>query len=542
MINSIKSAVGLRNCVTGQDGLQKFIALIGLILLLSLIFNPTTLQAQQINSNVLNSLHRTNQAILFGEFGLPADPVTAVMPGTAYAAGFGTYLDNPASAALFGVSFGEFGLGTRFVNENAAYRSINRDYSNKDNQGNITQAGYVHFFPVDVGRFVAGVGYTQFAGYNRTISVRARNIFSSITDYFKWPGSIYSDIAFNTFATDYGDEFQDWDESIFRVGFENVGTFPGIGQTFTITERGFGGEYTAFAATEFRRNLMVGLSFGWIRGNYSYKRDFQEIDTQNVFNSDFIDTTGDGEPDTDIDRVRLEDNLIASFGGFRLRAGLLYRFTPFINAGISYTPATKIKVNEVLIADVSTTMKNSFVFEEGLERNFSYQFKTPSKTSLGLALDRYYGFTLSLAADYVDFTNSNLDYQDSDAHDMQERDNEIIEESIRSTWSLKVGGSYDITPRLALRSGFSHHPARFDVNQENKRVFSLGFGIIISPRFLIDMAFQNEQWDEVSSVYDFIQYDYSSLPESIPDYRVLSQNADRQVSRWSAVGSLLILL
>ena len=512
-----------------------------LLAFLFLIQIPISSNAQQVGSNIVNSWERTNQATLFGDFGQPSDPVSIILPGTAYAAGFGTYLDNPATMALFGTSFGELGFLSRYVGEDAAYRSLNRDYEENDSQNSISHAGYVHVFPVDIGRFVAGAGYTQFSGFNRTISARARNIFSSITDFFKWPGSVYSDIAFNTFATDYGDEFQDWDESIFRIGFEDFGAFPSVTQAFTIDERGFGGEYSLFAVTEFRRNLMVGVSIGWVRGNYSYKRDFQEISALN-FDSNFIDTTGDGIPDTDIDRILLEDRLSATFGGYRLRAGILYRFTPFINAGMSYSPATTIKIKEQLSADLTSTMQNRFTIEDGLERNFTYQFKTPSKTSLGLALDRYYGFTLSLAADYVNFTNSNLDYQDSDARDMQERDNEIIEESIRSTWSLRAGGSYDITPRLTLRSGFSHHPARFDVNQENKRVFSLGFGIIISPRFLFDIAFQNEQWDEVSSVYDFIQYDYSSLPESIPDYRVLSQNADRQVSRWSAVGSLLILL
>ena len=520
---------------------QKRLAGYCILAILCLFQIPTSSYAQQVGSNVVNSWERTNQATLFGDFGQPSDPVSIILPGTAYAAGFGTYLDNPASMALFGASFGELGFLSRYVGEDAAYRSLNRDYGENDSQNSISHAGYVHVFPVDIGRFVAGAGYTQFSGYNRALSARSRNIFSTITDFFKWPGSVYSDIAFNTFATDYGDEFQDWDESIFRVGFEDFGAFPSVTQAFTINERGFGGEYSLFAATEFRRNLMVGVSLGWVRGNYSYKRDFLEIGALNP-DSNFIDTTGDGIPDTDVERILLEDRLSATFSGYRIRAGLLYRITPFINIGMSYTPATTIKIKEQLSADITSTMQNRFTFEDGLEHEFTYQFKTPSKTSLGLALDRYYGFTLSLAADYVNFSNSNLDYQDSDFRDIQNYDNDIISESIRNTWSLKAGGSYDVTPRFALRSGYAHQIGRFEGNNSNKRVISLGTGVIISSRIIFDMAFRNEQWEEVSSVYDFIQYDYSSLPESIPDYRVLSQNADRQVSRWSAVGSLLILL
>ena len=510
-------------------------------ILLFIICFPLGIQAQQRDQNPVNAWQKTNQATLFGDYGTPTDPVSMIMPGTAIAAGFGTYLDNPAAMALFGASFGEFGFVTRSAEESAAYRGLNREFDGADFQNSISHAGFVHAFPVDIGRFVAGAGYTQYAGYNRVLSARARNIFSSITDFFKWPDSNYSDIAFRTYATDFGDEFQDWDESVFRIGFDNFGQFPGIGQVFTISERGYGGEYSIFAATEFRQNLMVGLSLGWNKGTYSYNRNFEEIDVLSDYNSDFIDTSGDGEPDTDIDRILLEDHLSAEFGGFRIRAGLLYRITPFINLGLSYIPSTNLKVNERLHASITSTMKNRVSFEDNLERDFTYHIKTPSKLSLGMALDRYYGFTLSMAADYVNITKTELDYRDDNMLDMQERENEELGEFFRDIWNFRAGVSYDLNPYITLRGGYAKIAGRFDTENGDRRILSFGTGMIITSRILFDLAFQRELWEEVSSVYDFIQYDYSPLPESPPDFSVRSENADRQVIRWNALGSFVIL-
>jgi hypothetical protein len=507
------------------------------------IFAAAPLHAQllQAGPNPVNPWLYTNQVANFGSHGTPHDPLTIIMPGTAYAAGFGTYLDNPAAMALFGISFGEFGYNTRLVTEEAAYRSVIREHEESDYQNSITNAGFVYAFPVDIGRFVAGAGYTQFDGFTRAVTARSSNIFSTVTDYFKWPGSIYSDIAFNTFATDFGDEFQDWDESIFRIGFDDFGSFPGISQVFTVTERGFGGEYSVFAATEFRRNLMAGLSLGWVRGSYRYSRDFQEIDVLNNFDGEFIDTSGDGEPDTDIDRIRLADRLAVNFSGFRVRAGILYRLTPFINLGISYTPSSTFSVNEELNAAITTTMKNRVSFEDETDFSFGYRFKTPSKTSIGLALDRFYGFSISLAADYVNYSAMELDYDDSSLLDDQERDNEAISEFLNDVWNFRAGLSYDINPYLTLRGGYAGLPGRFDTDDGDRRVFSFGAGFLITSRILFDMAFQNERWEELSSVYDFIQYDYSPLPDSPPDFRVRSENANRLVNRWTMLASFVVL-
>jgi len=190
--------------------------------------------------NVNDALLFSNQAVQFGDQREIINPVTGVMPGTAYASGFGSFLDNPASVALFDKSFGEFGLTYKSISEEASFLGSSR--SMDDSQTNISNVGFIYSFPTQQGSLVIGAGYNQHSSANRALGINARNENSTITDQFKAPGNTYSDIAFNTYAIDYGDEFQDWDESILRIGFDQFGDYLGIRQQAEITERGNGGE------------------------------------------------------------------------------------------------------------------------------------------------------------------------------------------------------------------------------------------------------------------------------------------------------------
>src|SRR6056297_3830583 len=90
-------------------------------LTLVLFFIGGLSQSSAQNANPLNSLLYSNQANMFSDQGSAMDPVSIVMPGTAYAAGFGSFLDNPASAALFNQSYGQFGLAYTNVEESVQF-------------------------------------------------------------------------------------------------------------------------------------------------------------------------------------------------------------------------------------------------------------------------------------------------------------------------------------------------------------------------------------------------------------------------------------
>jgi hypothetical protein len=506
------------------------------ILLVALLIGSDRASAQDSNPN--NALLYSNQATLFGSQGAASDPVSVIMPGTAFKSGLGSFIDNPASMALHKTSFGEFGLSFRSVEEDALYLGQSRIL--EDDQGGVSNFGFLYSLPTERGSLVFGAGYTQHSIYNRALGFRARNETSTITDKFKAEGSPYQEIAFNTFATDYGDEFQDWDESVFRIGFDRFGDFLGITQQGEIIQRGYSGEYSMFFATEFQENLMVGASIGLVSGRFNYSRVFQEVDEMNLYNSAIIDSNDDGFGDTDIDNILLDDELRSRYTGFRARAGLMYRLTEYLMVGGSYTFASTIDVDETFDADLRTTFNNGEGFSDDLATEFSYKIKYPSIVSLGLGVNDVSGFSLSLAADYTDYSNTRVDFLESDFFEDEMIENDYINDVFRSVWTFRGGAAYQISPEFTLRGGYSYLPSRFLDGDDHKNVFTLGAGIALTRNIRFDAAAQYTSWDEVSSVYDYAHYNYSPLPDNTPSVSFRSQEADRSADRWQLMGTLRV--
>lgn len=499
--------------------------------LLGILFVPT-LEAQNVN----DALSFGNQAVQFGDQQGVVNPVTGIMPGTAFGAGFGSFLDNPASVALFDESFGEFGLSLNTVNENALYLGNSRVMDN--NKFNLSNVGLVYRFPTTRGRLVIGGGYNQHTSYNRALGFNSRNENSTITDQFKIPGNTYQDIAFNTFATDYGDEFEDWDESILRAGFDTPGDFLGIRQQGEIFERGFGGEYSAFIATEFQRNLMIGASIGLLAGRYEYDRLFQEIDDFDDYNDEFIDSSGDGAGDTDFDNLILSDQINSEYTGFRGRIGAIYTVLPGVNFGASYTLPTRISVEEQYRATITNTFDNNVMFDDSTDGQFSYSIKYPSRIGLGFALENLGRLSLSASGDYVDYSNTSIDFEDDTLFEDQQFENDFISENFTAVLNLKAGAAFQMNPALTLRGGFAYIPSKFEDGTDDKTQFSIGAGFDITQNASFEVGAKYLTWDEESTVYTYGDLDYSTLPDNAPPVDIQSEDAVRTVDQFQVMGTI----
>tara|TARA_R100001143_G_scaffold58746_1_gene56812 strand:+ start:20133 stop:21677 length:1545 start_codon:yes stop_codon:yes gene_type:complete len=490
-----------------------------------------------VAQNPNNSLLYSYQAVLFGDQGSAYDPISIIMPGTAFKSGFGSFIDNPASLALQKNGFAEFGLSIRNIEENTSYLGQAATIDNQNN--NFSNVGFLYSFPTVQGSFVIGAGYTQHTVFDRVMNFQARNNNSTITDEFKAEGSPYQEIAFDTFATDYGDEFEDWDESIFRIGFFNFGDFLGIRQQGEIFQTGYNGEYSAFFATEFQENFMVGASLGVLSGRFKYSRIFQEIDEFNDYDSpDFIDSSGDGSGDTDIDRITLDDQLESRFTGFRARIGTLYRVNNSVSVGASYAFPTTIEVDEIFNAEIITDFDNGNEFSAFTDSEFSYSLKYPSRLSLGLGLNDIAGFSVSLSTEFTDYASTEIEFQESSLFEDELIENDFISDSYRSVWNMRAGVSYEFSKDLTLRAGYSYLPSKFLDGSDDRNVYAAGAGFSISNDIRFEIAAQYTQWEETSVVYDYAQYNYSVLPDSPPNVSFRSEVANRTVDRLNLLGTV----
>ncbi len=505
-----------------------------IIVLVALLFGVEKAYSQHENNILLYS----NQAVLFGEQGSAFDPVSIIIPGTAMKSGLGSFIDNPASMALYKKSFGEFGLSYKNINEETDYLGNLRSLDN--NQTDVSNAGFLYSFPTKQGSFVIGAAYSQHSTFTRALGFRARNNNSTITDEFKTDGSIYRDIAFNTYATDYGDDVGDWDESIFRIGFDELGDYLGITQQGEILQNGKGGEYSLFFATEFQKNLMIGASIGLLSGKFKYNRTFQEIDEFNDYNSQIIDSNDIDGGDTDIDNIILDDKLTSRYTGFRARAGLLYKATENVNLGVSYTLPTTLSVDEDFSASLRNTFDNNEVFSDATDSEFSYDVKYPGMVAIGLALQNLSGVTASISAEYTDYSNTEIEFEESDLFEDELLENDFIKEEFQSVWSYRAGLAYDINPDLTVRAGYGFKPSKFEDGNDDRSSYSFGAGFSIGNGIRFEAAAQYTMWDEVRTVYDYGVYDYDDLPEELPGISFESEVADRSAERWQFLGTIRV--
>ena len=498
------------------------------VLLLSVPFFLMTLDLTNAQ-NVNDPMSFSNQSLLFGNHGFASDPVSGIMPGTAYGSGFGAFLDNPASIALIGNDFGEFSFVHNRINERSSF--LGNESSLNDNQTNIAGGGFIYNFPTQRGRFVIGAGYTQHTSFNRTVSFNSWNNNSTITDQFKLPGSTYNEAAFETYATDLGEESDDsvdWDESIFRVGFNQPGDFLGIRQQGEFFQTGHSGEYSAFFATEIMENLMFGASVGVLAGRYGYDRIIQEIDDPNNYNSDFIDSSGDGIGDTDIDNILFSEEINNRFYGFRGRAGLLYQITPSFNVGVSYTLPSRINMDEDFNGRIISTFNNGVRFEDSERGRFTHSASYPARTAVGVAIDDLNGFSLSASAEYVNYSNMRINFEEDELFEDQQIENEFISQNFADdAISFRTGLAYKFNPLFTLRAGYGYAPSMFKDGNDSRDIFSVGAGFALTRDAVFEIGARYTTWKEDSALYTYGDLDYNALPESAPPFSINSEDITR---------------
>lgn len=511
--------------------MRKFLKI---LILFVLLFGVDKAISQHNN----NSLLYSNQAVLFGEQGGAFDPISIIIPGTATKSGIGSFMDNPASMALYERSYMDFGLSYGTVQEDAVY--LGNSNSQDNSQFNLSNIGFLYTFPTERGSFVIGAAYSRHTSFNRGLGFSARNENSTITDEFKADGSPYQDIAFNTYATDYGDEFQDWDESIFRIGFDDFGDYLGVRQQGEILQDGGGGEYSLFFATEFQKNLMFGASIGLLSGTFEYDRIFQEIDEFNDYNSQIIDSDDDGTFDTDIDNILLDDNLSTRYNGFRARAGFLYKLTENMNVGVSYTLPTRITIDEEFDANIISTFDNGAEFEDGTDSEFSYNVNYPGLLAIGAALQDLSGLSVSLSAEYVNYSNTEIEFEESELFEDEVLENEFIQEAFQPVWSYRAGLAYELNPALTVRGGYSFKPSRFEDGIDDRTAYSFGAGLAVGNGIRFEMAARYLTFDEESTVYEYGDYNYEPLPDNLPAVTFRSETANRAVDQWQVLGTIRV--
>lgn len=453
------------------------------------------------------------------------DAVSLVMPGVSDATGFGAYQENPASMAFFDQSFMSLGLSGRYVDEQTSY--LGNSSSFDDSQLGISDAGFVFNVPTTRGKLTIGGGYSFTHDFNRALANNARNNLSTITDFYA--GLPITDplneAAFNAFAIDDVEENgETYSLSILR--FLPPGQqYPGINQRFEITEEGQMGEYSAFVATEFFKDLVVGISIGAITGDYHYRRTFLEVDAQGDYDDDFIETE-DGL--TDVDRIRTEDRIDVTFSGFSARVGAIYEVSPQFNIGASYHFRNTIHIEDDYSTNIRTTMDNGVSFSGEDEGFFKYKVRRPARLNLGVTARNIDGFTISASAERVNYSEGRIEFEELEYDDLEDQENSIVRSSLEDVYNLRLGIEYTLANQFTPRIGYAYYPSPtgdFESDELNgdRQFYSAGFTARISDHTSINLGAQLGTWDDRNTLY--------TTPE-------VSESATEEVRHWNIMGGV----
>ena len=462
----------------------------------------------------LDPLLFSTQALNISASDGPVSPLGSLIPSVAKANGFSTFLDNPAAVALLDKGFFSFGYNNN--NNNNQTNFLGNSNSTDRNQGLLTDIGFVYKSPTSRGSLVFGAGYSQQNNFNRRSSFLGFNSSSTITDQFRLDGR--QGIAFDVFATDFGDDAGTFIESIFRIGFA-PGEFPGISQTVDISQSGYVGEFSGFIGTEFQENFYVGASLGITTGRLSFERTFIESDINGDYNDAFIDADEDGTPETDIDRLVFRDDNTTEIRGTTLRIGTLYTFDRKVNIGASYQFRSRLDIEEDFFTSAQTTFDNGNRLESDDSGIFEYDILRPARLSLGVAVEDLGGFSISGAVDFIDYANTEVDFSASEGSIAEQIfiNNEEIRPNFQDVINYRVGAEYDVTQNFILRGGYSYLPARTNQFVVDRSVLGLGGTFKLNDSVFFDISAQYSSFDDRSILYTFEDFSGQFVDETLDE-------------------------
>ncbi|MCC5926710.1 MAG: outer membrane protein transport protein [Bacteroidetes bacterium] len=404
-------------------------------------------------------------------------------------AGYGSFIQNPANIALIEESQFTFGISNRDVRENSTY--LNRRTSFNDNQTGISNLGYLYRFPTTQGSLVVGGGYTQLADFNRASSINAFNENHTIVDFFlRDPGNQYFNTAFNAFAIEFDDDFDEY----FNV-LRADGNFRGMNQYSELRERGQLGEYSLMLGTEFQPNFYVGMSIGLIVGDYRYRRDFVEEDMMGRY----VDAP------FDVAMILNEDRINANIRGANFRVGAIYEPVSGVRLGGSFTTRTVYDVDETFSTFIRTDYytldaDGANRYEDTFSGEFSYRVTRPSVLTAGVGISLLPFADLEVSAERVNY--SRMEFNGLGI--VRDRDENLaIRNDFNDVINIRAGATFTVTDQFMPRVGFAYHPSPRKAFDSDISFLSAGATLQLNQGINLDFGVQYAVFDDELDLYRY---------------------------------------
>ena len=384
---------------------------------------------------------------------------------TAVADDYSSIFWNPAGLATLDNSefYGEISH-LNFNNQATFSGSLTDD---TENFTRLRSLGYAFPLATTRGSFVIGVGYNRVKDFDQNL------LFS----------------GFNTQSNDFGIDIEVDGQTETFLFDRNVQ------QTESVRDEGGLDQWTAGFGVAMSPNFYAGLTAIVWNGNSDYEFRFDQVDTENNFETF----------PADFDSYSLFRTIQTDYTGVSLKLGALLEPAKGFKVGASLGLPTTFTVDEIYAAN------DNVVFDDGSDdpfdeptSEFRYKVKTPFSFDSGVSFSNGQ-FMLAGGLRYRDWSNVEFDADDEDLFDDDLRslldENEVIRTEYEATVQYSVGGELNM-PGLnsKVRLGYTSIPSplKNPVADFDKEYLTAGVSFLVDEFVSLDVSFLRGSWNQES--------------------------------------------
>ena len=255
-----------------------------------------------------------------------------------------------------------------------------------------------------------------------------------------------------------------------------------VNHDFFVTHSGKNSKHTFSFGAQYQENLYLGFNLN------SHQARFRRID--NLVENNYGGTST-------FDYTEFENDLLTIGEGFSFQFGAIYK-ADNLRVGLSYHSPVWYQTTDELVQFIITNKSNGKdTIDPGVTNIYQYNMSTPSRYSGGLAYVFGSKGLISVQYDFVNYQNASFDIGNGDDNFINQ--NKIINSTLKSAGTLKIGGEYRLG-RLSFRGGYFNHWSITKKSTDLSKGTSFGLGYDFGGSAL-NFALSNLVFERSESMY-----------------------------------------
>ncbi|MBX0292543.1 outer membrane protein transport protein [Hymenobacter sp. HSC-4F20] len=424
---------------------------------------------------------------------------------SAVGADFGGLVTNPAGLGLFQRSEISFSPGLGISNTTSqAFGTSTTDSRNNlqvSSLGVVFSARRPDSDQADWrgGTFALGVNRLSNFNQNFRYSATPRLEQDILQRLSEGQGNILDDLAYEAYLTE-----RDAQGTYIPADYENTGQ---LTQRETIQRSGGQTQFDFGYANNYRDKIYIGGAIGIVSTRYDVVSTLTATDP----------AAPSGNPGTAFGSLTLRENTQTRGTGVNARLGVIYRPVDVLRLGASIQSPTYSQVVETYSASLNTTYDSPITVDGSTlssgdanypAEDLAYTITSPFRATGGVAVVVGKNGFFSADAEYVNYGQARLGYDDSNSTAVSPDDlgpaNDNIRQQYQSTVNLRAGGELRLDI-FRVRAGYARYGSPYKVSSSTstntRNFYTAGLGLRQN-NFFLDVAGVYSSGQQVYTPYE----------------------------------------